>query len=451
MVGPVGLLLEDAPTVLNAASRQLREKSQKTRIGALSVLLQLVQAVPGCLRDHVGALVPGIQAALQDKSSSASQLKLTALEFLSAALEASDPVVFEGHAESLAPPVFEAVGERYYKVSAEALRVCRHLMRAVRPDATQALADKHKVGEQAGGTRGWGSSVDCMCGIYVGYVWTCRYTCIHTEPLYSNQSFVMHVASPTPPPHTQALVHSLIACLLPRVSAPDVDQEVKEAAIACAAAVVASASDIAPKETQQLLVILSERLKNETTRVAAVRAFSVVGVSPLRPDLGGVLQGVLEELTGFLRKANRQVKQASLAAQEVCVVVVYCCCCCVAIHSCHTLPIHPIHYPYNPIITHILGTHSHSLSLYVIHTQPPPKPRNWCVIMAQSPPPPPSKPLSKKQPHWWTKTTSSSQHTPSNSCPLCFSSSQQLPPLSLQRRCLPPCSWCRVPCCRGRC
>lgn len=65
MVGPAGLLLEDAPSVLSAATRQLRGKSHKTRIGALSVLLQLVQAVPSSLEGRVGALVPGVQAALQ--------------------------------------------------------------------------------------------------------------------------------------------------------------------------------------------------------------------------------------------------------------------------------------------------------------------------------------------------------------------------------------------------
>lgn len=81
----------------------------------------------------------------QDKSSTASQLKLSALEFLSAALEASDPSVFAPHAAALAPSVFEAVAERYYKVSAEALRVCRHLLRAVRPDPLQPIATEHVV------------------------------------------------------------------------------------------------------------------------------------------------------------------------------------------------------------------------------------------------------------------------------------------------------------------
>ena len=53
--------------------------------------------------------------------------------------------MFAPHAQALAPAVFEAVAERYYKVSAEALRVCRHLLRAVRPDAAQPLDPQYTV------------------------------------------------------------------------------------------------------------------------------------------------------------------------------------------------------------------------------------------------------------------------------------------------------------------
>lgn len=109
----------------------------------------------------------------------------------------------------------------------------------------------------------------------------------------------------------------LVTCLLPRVQAPDVDQEIKEAAIACAAAAVALAFDMVPDESRTLLAILCERLRNETTRMSAVRALSVVATSPLHPDLSPVLQGGMEELTGFLRKASRQVKHASLETLEV--------------------------------------------------------------------------------------------------------------------------------------
>ncbi len=60
-----------------------------------------------------------------------------------------------------------------------------------------------------------------------------------------------------------------------------------------------------------------ERLRNEITRLTAVKAFASIAQSPLSVDLSPVLQPLLAELTGFLRKANRVLRQASLSALEV--------------------------------------------------------------------------------------------------------------------------------------
>ena len=63
--------------------------------------------------------------------------------------------------------------------------------------------------------------------------------------------------------------------------------------------------------------LLLERLQNETTRLPAVRAFTRIAQSPLPLDLSNVLEALLSELTSYLRKANRHLRQASLAAIEV--------------------------------------------------------------------------------------------------------------------------------------
>ena len=63
--------------------------------------------------------------------------------------------------------------------------------------------------------------------------------------------------------------------------------------------------------------LLLERLQNENTRLPAVRAFTRIAQSPLPLDLSNVLEVLLSELTSYLRKANRQLRQASLAAIEV--------------------------------------------------------------------------------------------------------------------------------------
>ena len=63
--------------------------------------------------------------------------------------------------------------------------------------------------------------------------------------------------------------------------------------------------------------VLLERLRNEITRLTAVKAFASIAQSPLSLDLSPVMEPLLAELTGFLRKANRVLRQAALSAIEV--------------------------------------------------------------------------------------------------------------------------------------
>lgn len=63
--------------------------------------------------------------------------------------------------------------------------------------------------------------------------------------------------------------------------------------------------------------MLVDRLRNEITRLAAVKAIDAIASSPLPLPLAPVLPTVLTELTGFLRKANRPLRQASLSAIDV--------------------------------------------------------------------------------------------------------------------------------------
>jgi cullin-associated NEDD8-dissociated protein 1 len=82
----------------------------------------------------------GILAACKDKSASSSSLKIEALTFLRAALGANSPQAFAPHAQQLSAGVFAAASERYYKVAAEALRVCKRLVPVLRADP-EAPAD----------------------------------------------------------------------------------------------------------------------------------------------------------------------------------------------------------------------------------------------------------------------------------------------------------------------
>ena len=95
-------------------------------------------------------------------------------------------------------------------------------------------------------------------------------------------------------------------------------QEVKECAILGMATMVASIPGALPAdELVKVLRVLLERLRNEITRLPAVRAFATICHSAAAVDMGGVMDAVLVELTSFLRKANRALRQASLQTLEV--------------------------------------------------------------------------------------------------------------------------------------
>ncbi|VAI27276.1 unnamed protein product [Triticum turgidum subsp. durum] len=130
---PRWLLKQEVPKIVKSINRQLREKSIKTKVGAFSVLKELVVVLPDCLADHFGSLVPGIEKALNDKSST-SNLKIEALAFARIVMASHSPFVFHPYIQALSGPILSAIGDRYYKVTAEALRVCGELVRVLRPN-----------------------------------------------------------------------------------------------------------------------------------------------------------------------------------------------------------------------------------------------------------------------------------------------------------------------------
>ncbi|VAH24891.1 unnamed protein product [Triticum turgidum subsp. durum] len=256
---PRWLLKQEVPKVVKSINRQLREKSIKTKVGAFSVLKELVVVLPDCLADQFGSLVPGIEKALNDKSST-SNLKIEALAFTRIVMASHSPSVFHPYIQALSGPILSAIGDRYYKVTAEALRVCGELVRVLRPNFEERTID------------------------FRPYI----------IPIYK--------------------------AILARLANQDQDQEVKECAISCMSLVIATFGDGLQRELPSCLPILVDRMGNEITRLTAVKAFAVIANSPLRIDLSCVLDHVVSELTAFLRKANRALRQATLGTLNSLVV-----------------------------------------------------------------------------------------------------------------------------------
>ncbi|KAH6818966.1 cullin-associated and neddylation dissociated [Perilla frutescens var. frutescens] len=256
---PRYLLKQEVAKIVRSVNKQLREKSIKTKVGAFSVLKELVIVLPDCLADHIGSLTPGIEKALCDKSST-SNLKIEALVFTRLVLASHAPPVFQPYIKAISAPIISAVGERYYKVTAEALRVCGELVRVVRPNIEVYGFD------------------------------------------------------------FKPYVHPIYAAIMSRLTNQDQDQEVKECAISCMGLVVSTFGDHLGTELPSCLPVLVDRMGNEITRLTAVKAFAVIAASPLHLDISCVLEHVISELTAFLRKANRALRQATLGTLNTLIV-----------------------------------------------------------------------------------------------------------------------------------
>eukprot|EP00735_Rhodelphis_limneticus_P008700 TRINITY_DN21_c0_g1::TRINITY_DN21_c0_g1_i1::g.14884::m.14884 TRINITY_DN21_c0_g1::TRINITY_DN21_c0_g1_i1::g.14884 ORF type:complete len:1250 (+),score=378.72,sp/Q5R6L5/CAND1_PONAB/40.08/0.0,TIP120/PF08623.5/2.3,TIP120/PF08623.5/2e+02,TIP120/PF08623.5/0.78,TIP120/PF08623.5/1e-46,HEAT_2/PF13646.1/3.2,HEAT_2/PF13646.1/8.4,HEAT_2/PF13646.1/2.8,HEAT_2/PF13646.1/3.4e+03,HEAT_2/PF13646.1/38,HEAT_2/PF13646.1/0.13,HEAT_2/PF13646.1/0.15,HEAT_2/PF13646.1/0.00035,HEAT_2/PF13646.1/0.00015,HEAT_2/PF13646.1/0.07 len=133
------LLKNEVPRVIKAVSKQLTSKSIKTRVICFTLLRELVQVLPGSIEDHLNVVVPAFKKAFSDRQATPA-LKVEALGFLGAALAHKPGKAWHGYLEAVAPPVFAAVSDRYYKITAEALRVCTRLVIPIQEVGNQALA-----------------------------------------------------------------------------------------------------------------------------------------------------------------------------------------------------------------------------------------------------------------------------------------------------------------------
>ncbi|KAK1382847.1 Cullin-associated NEDD8-dissociated protein 1 [Heracleum sosnowskyi] len=248
---PKWLLKQEVPKIVKYVKMQLQGISVKTKVAAFSVLKELAVVLPDCVADNFRFLIPEIENALCDNSST-SDLKLEALILTRLVLASSSPTVFYPYIEAISRPALSAVRDSFYKVSAEALRVCGEIICIVRPNTEGCNFD------------------------FEPYVY----------PIYN--------------------------AIMERLTNQDQDQEVKKCAIFCMGLVVSTFGDNLGVELPACLPILANRMGNEITRLAAVKAFAVIAASPVHLDLSCVLEHVIAELTAFLRKDNPALREATL-------------------------------------------------------------------------------------------------------------------------------------------
>jgi hypothetical protein len=252
------------PAVIKGSLRYLNtHSSPKTSVAILQMLRSLCNVLNGGLDEYMPSLMVSIHMCVTDSKN--QSLKLEALLFLRYVMELHAPIVFHPHLDQVVKDVTACVAEDWYKIIAEALRCVGAIIRVMRPRSRDD--DMFEAGFD-----------------YAPY----------SGPLY--------------------------AAVLRRLDAHDIDQEIKECAIEAMGLLVTHMGDQLGKELPNVFSLLMERLTNEITRMAALKALGLLCTSPLKLDLSPILSEATSELALFLRKQSRPLKQSTLEALSALVV-----------------------------------------------------------------------------------------------------------------------------------
>ncbi|PMB69474.1 Cullin-associated NEDD8-dissociated protein 1, C-terminal part [Beauveria bassiana] len=279
MHGPRAELTTLIPSIVKVATKQLKGKTIPTKQAVVSLLDDLVSVLRGGLADHFGTLISLILDVIKPAGSSSisssittsggtasatpSSLRVTALKLISDISKTHSSAVLQPFLTQIVDGVTSAAHDRFYKISSEGIRTSEELVKAITPPRSRGSAIKYK-GE----------------------------------------------------------LDKLFTVMMDRASANDADAEVRQRAIHGLGVLISRTSAVESEallskdKREAALNVLRERLKNETTRLASVRALDNVATfantqGQLRKSW---IQEVALELADQLRKANRPLRGSSIAA-----------------------------------------------------------------------------------------------------------------------------------------
>ncbi|KAL7749659.1 hypothetical protein RI367_004887 [Sorochytrium milnesiophthora] len=266
-----GLVRSQVALLCKLLPRQLQGKSIATRRAGFALLQQVLRAAPSSLDAHLGALVKPMQLCLvgsghshsQHQSHTNSDIKIEVLSFLNTLFTTTNDIRrLQQHTATLSRLVLDALGDKFYKVVAEALCVLTTMVRLARP----------------------------------------------IDDIEQSPSALQGVTADTIEQYYKAVQLRITAS----------DEEVKDAAIAALGVLVAHAGDLLTAHSDEWSNALLDRLRNEITRLTAVKAVTNVAESPLRPfDSTKSVSDIATEVAGLLRKSNRTLREASIRCLEI--------------------------------------------------------------------------------------------------------------------------------------
>lgn len=277
--GPRADLAKMTPAVVKAGTKLLKGKLLSTKQAVINLFDDIVKVQSGGLSGYLDQIMDPTIEAMKPTTTSATSagllssggsasatpvtLRVAALRLMSDVAKTHSSQLLQPHLSKVVVCVVAVVKDRFYKISAEAIQTVEEIVKAITPPRARKSSGKFKDD-----------------------------------------------------------LHKLYEVIIDRLVANDADTEVRQKAIHALGTLLARTSsgegaDLLPAaERTKALGYLLERLRNETTRLSAVRAVDNVAASAS----GDVqfeaqwTQEVVVELAAQLRKSNRALRGASVQA-----------------------------------------------------------------------------------------------------------------------------------------
>ena len=276
--GPKADLAQLSPTIVRAIAKLLKQNSIPTKQSAITLLRDLVLVHNGGLSDSLSKVVEPLLDALNSPRTSSvsvstaiggtaaatgSNMRIEILQLISAICDTHSSKIISPYIGSIIPSVIAAIKDKNYKVSSDALLSIESIIKVLTPPRSAGSEQQRR----------------------------------------SNLASIYDV-------------------VLARAVATDADLEVRHRAIHAVGILLARTSGsskaklLAVDNRSRALGVLQDRLKNETTRISAVKAVDLISSSAVdQSDLQPAwVRDVTLELGAQFRKADRRLRGASLTA-----------------------------------------------------------------------------------------------------------------------------------------
>lgn len=266
------------PSIIQGTTKLLQSKSLATRQATTTLLRDFVLVQPGALAEGLTQIINPLMGFIDASSTmtagstagiagpasvTGASLRVEALRLISAICDTHSIKILSHHIKMILPGLLSAAKDRFFKVSSEAIRVIESIVRLLTPPRSSGLEGQFK-----------------------------------------------------------SQLSNLFDAVMDRASAIDVDTEARQMAIHAIGITLARTSERGGSELLsrtkrfKALSILSDRLKNETTRVESIQAIDTFALSPadrsdLKPEW---IRETILEIAGQLRKSDRLLRGTSLRA-----------------------------------------------------------------------------------------------------------------------------------------